>query len=121
MMAGGGIYDQLGGGFHRYAVDARWLIPHFEKMLTDNAMLSRIYLDVFLLIGDAEDRLTRDMLRVIRAAYLPNRVIACGMSGEPALLSDRTQIDGKTTAYVCENQACLPPTTSPAALAELLA
>ena len=40
-MAMGGIYDQLGGGFHRYAVDAVWLVPHFEKMLYDNAQLAR--------------------------------------------------------------------------------
>ena len=38
-MARGGMYDQLGGGFHRYSVDARWLVPHFEKMLYDNALL----------------------------------------------------------------------------------
>ena len=46
-MANGGIYDQLGGGFHRYTVDAIWLVPHFEKMLYDNAQLARIYLHVF--------------------------------------------------------------------------
>jgi len=50
-MALGGIYDQLGGGFHRYSVDERWLVPHFEKMLYDNALLSRIYLDAFLATG----------------------------------------------------------------------
>src|ERR1700737_1365322 len=44
-MAAGGIYDQLGGGFHRYSVDERWLVPHFEKMLYDNALLARAYLD----------------------------------------------------------------------------
>jgi uncharacterized protein YyaL (SSP411 family) len=44
-MAAGGLYDHLGGGFHRYAVDGRWLVPHFEKMLYDNAQLVRIYLD----------------------------------------------------------------------------
>ena len=43
-MAKGGIYDQLGGGFHRYSVDAFWLVPHFEKMLYDNAQLLRTYL-----------------------------------------------------------------------------
>ena len=43
-MAEGGIYDHLGGGFHRYSTDARWLVPHFEKMLYDNALLSRLYL-----------------------------------------------------------------------------
>jgi uncharacterized protein YyaL (SSP411 family) len=47
MMAEGGMYDQLGGGFHRYSTDARWLVPHFEKMLYDNALLSRLYLHVF--------------------------------------------------------------------------
>jgi hypothetical protein len=44
-MAWGGIYDHLGGGFHRYSVDAHWLVPHFEKMLYDNALLSRVFLD----------------------------------------------------------------------------
>jgi uncharacterized protein YyaL (SSP411 family) len=44
-MANGGIYDHLGGGFHRYSVDQRWLIPHFEKMLYDNALLSRAYFE----------------------------------------------------------------------------
>jgi len=46
-MAKGGIYDQIGGGFHRYSVDARWLVPHFEKMIYDNALLSRIYLHAY--------------------------------------------------------------------------
>ena len=46
-MAEGGMYDQLGGGFHRYSTDARWLVPHFEKMLYDNALLSRLYLHHF--------------------------------------------------------------------------
>ena len=46
-MANGGIYDQLGGGFHRYSVDERWLIPHFEKMLYDNALLSRTYFEAY--------------------------------------------------------------------------
>ena len=43
-MADGGIHDQLGGGFHRYATDAIWLVPHFEKMLYDNAQLARVYI-----------------------------------------------------------------------------
>lgn len=49
MMAYGGIYDQIGGGFHRYSVDAKWLVPHFEKMLYDNAQLARIYLQTYQL------------------------------------------------------------------------
>ncbi len=50
-MAAGGIYDQVGGGFHRYSVDARWQVPHFEKMLYDNALLARTYLAAFQLTG----------------------------------------------------------------------
>ncbi|MFQ5580411.1 MAG: thioredoxin domain-containing protein [Nitrospiria bacterium] len=46
-MASGGIYDQLGGGFHRYATDAQWLVPHFEKMLYDNAQLARLYFQTY--------------------------------------------------------------------------
>ncbi len=48
-MAYGGMYDQLGGGFHRYSVDDRWMVPHFEKMLYDNALLSRLYLEAYQL------------------------------------------------------------------------
>ncbi len=51
-MAHGGIYDQIGGGFHRYSVDERWLVPHFEKMLYDNAQLSRLYLHAWRVSGD---------------------------------------------------------------------
>jgi hypothetical protein len=52
-MARGGIYDQLGGGFHRYSVDGQWLVPHFEKMLYDNAQLASLYLRAWLATGDA--------------------------------------------------------------------
>ncbi len=48
----GGMYDHLGGGFHRYSVDAEWLVPHFEKMLYDNAQLSEVYLDAYQASGD---------------------------------------------------------------------
>ncbi len=51
-MAQGGIYDHLGGGFHRYSVDAKWLVPHFEKMLYDNAQLVRIYAEAFKLTAN---------------------------------------------------------------------
>ncbi len=50
-MAAGGIYDQLGGGFHRYAVDRSWTVPHFEKMLYDNALLTRVYLEAWQVTG----------------------------------------------------------------------
>ena len=55
-MAEGGIYDQLGGGFHRYSTDARWLAPHFEKMLYDNALLSRLYLHYYQVSRDEAAR-----------------------------------------------------------------
>ena len=51
-IAGGGIHDQVGGGFHRYAVDETWTVPHFEKMLYDNALLARAYFHGFQLSGD---------------------------------------------------------------------
>ena len=50
-MADGGIYDQLGGGFARYSTDAHWLVPHFEKMLYDNALLAHAYLEAFRATG----------------------------------------------------------------------
>lgn len=77
-MAEGGIYDQLGGGFHRYAVDAIWLAPHFEKMLYDNAQLIRVYLHTFQVTKDgffkriAEETLeyiSREMLDAGGAFY----------------------------------------------------
>jgi uncharacterized protein YyaL (SSP411 family) len=62
-MAAGGIHDQLGGGFARYAVDAEWLVPHFEKMLYDNAQLTQLYLDAYLISGEARYANTaRDIL-----------------------------------------------------------
>ncbi|MEW6477245.1 MAG: thioredoxin domain-containing protein [Actinomycetota bacterium] len=55
-MAAGGMYDQLGGGFHRYSVDAQWLVPHFEKMLYDQATLARAYLHAWLVAGEERHR-----------------------------------------------------------------
>src|SRR5262245_31682667 len=55
-MADGGIHDQLGGGFHRYATDAVWLVPHFEQMLYDNAQLARAYLHAWALTGEQRYR-----------------------------------------------------------------
>src|SRR5438445_13042481 len=52
-MAKGGVYDQIGGGFHRYATDARWIVPHFEKMLYDNAGLLANYAQAFRAAGHA--------------------------------------------------------------------
>ncbi len=59
-MAAGGIYDHVGGGFHRYATDRRWLVPHFEKMLYDNAQLASLYLEAYQVTGND------DFARVVR-------------------------------------------------------
>jgi len=62
-MAGGGMYDQVGGGFHRYSTDARWLVPHFEKMLYDNALLAVAYAEAHQATGRADfARVTRETL-----------------------------------------------------------
>ena len=77
-MANGGIYDQLGGGFHRYSTDAKWHVPHFEKMLYDNAQLLKNYLDAFLITGDkffekiareTADYVLRDMIHLDGGFY----------------------------------------------------
>jgi uncharacterized protein YyaL (SSP411 family) len=65
-MAYGGMYDQAGGGFHRYSTDERWLVPHFEKMLYDNALLARAYLDGYRLTGKPlYKRITEEILDFI--------------------------------------------------------
>jgi uncharacterized protein len=65
-MASGGIYDQIGGGFHRYSVDQQWLVPHFEKMLYDNAQLLNLYLDCYLVSGESGFAdVARDIIRYV--------------------------------------------------------
>ena len=66
-MAAGGMHDHIGGGFHRYSVDAYWHVPHFEKMLYDQAQLASAYLDAFQITGEAEFAATaRDILDYVR-------------------------------------------------------
>jgi uncharacterized protein YyaL (SSP411 family) len=66
-MANGGIYDQVGGGFHRYAVDARWLVPHFEKMLYDNALLVRLGANLWQATHDPDTkRVTEETVQWLR-------------------------------------------------------
>jgi uncharacterized protein YyaL (SSP411 family) len=72
-MAAGGMYDLVGGGFHRYSVDAQWLVPHFEKMLYDNALLVPAYLHGWLLTGEERYRVVAEqtldyMVRELRLA-----------------------------------------------------
>ena len=65
-MAGGGIHDQLGGGFHRYSTDERWLVPHFEKMLYDNALLTLAYVEGWQVTGSERfARVARDTVELV--------------------------------------------------------
>ena len=65
-MAAGGIHDQLGGGFARYSTDEKWLVPHFEKMLYDNALLARVYIEALQASGESRYADTvRDTLRYV--------------------------------------------------------
>ena len=73
-MAQGGMYDHLGGGFHRYSVDERWLVPHFEKMLYDNALLARLYLEGYQASGEPFFRqVVEDILAYVRRRWSVRR------------------------------------------------
>ncbi|MCC7071455.1 MAG: thioredoxin domain-containing protein [Deltaproteobacteria bacterium] len=88
-MAAGGIYDQVGGGFHRYATDERWLVPHFEKMLYDNAQLTVAYLEAFQASGhDRHAAVAKDIL-----AY-----VAREMTTPEGTFFSATDADSKTPA-----------------------
>jgi uncharacterized protein YyaL (SSP411 family) len=83
-MAAGGIHDQLGGGFHRYATDAIWLVPHFEQMLYDNAQLARVYLHAFELTGDERyrDVATGTLDYMIRELTTPDGAFAASQDAD---------------------------------------
>ncbi|HEX8458015.1 MAG TPA: thioredoxin domain-containing protein [Pyrinomonadaceae bacterium] len=90
-MAEGGLYDQLGGGFHRYSTDAHWLVPHFEKMLYDNALLSRLYLHAYQATHDeffrriaveTFDYVTREMTDAGGAFYSTQDADSEGVEGK---------------------------------------
>lgn len=90
-MAAGGMYDQVGGGFHRYSVDAYWLVPHFEKMLYDQALLARVYLHAYQVTG--EPRYHRIVTETINAVLRDLRLSGGGLaSAEDA---DSEGIEGK--------------------------
>jgi uncharacterized protein len=92
-MAGGGMYDQLGGGFHRYSTDAAWLVPHFEKMLYDNALLAVAYAEAFQVTGRG------DFARVARETldYLAREMTAPGGGFYSATDADSEGPDGVST------------------------
>jgi uncharacterized protein YyaL (SSP411 family) len=83
-MAAGGLYDVVGGGFHRYSVDARWLVPHFEKMLYDNALLASAYLHAWVVLGEPRDRevVEQTLEYVLRELALPDGGLASAQDAD---------------------------------------
>jgi hypothetical protein len=83
-MARGGIHDQVGGGFHRYSVDARWAVPHFEKMLYDNALLAPVYLHAYQVSGrdDLLEVCTRTLDYMARELRLPGGGFAASQDAD---------------------------------------
>jgi hypothetical protein len=94
-MARGGIYDQLAGGFARYAVDNTWTVPHFEKMLYDNALLLRVYTELWRLTGDALARRVADET----AAFLLRDLGTPAGGLASALDADTEGVEGLTYAF----------------------
>jgi uncharacterized protein len=85
-MAAGGMYDLVGGGFHRYSVDERWLVPHFEKMLYDNALLASVYLHAWVVTGEERYRrvVEETLDYVVRGLRLPEGGFASAQDADTA-------------------------------------
>ncbi len=103
-MARGGMYDQLGGGFHRYAVDERWHVPHFEKMLYDQALLSKTYLEAFQITkSPAYARIASEILDyVLREMTSPEGGFYCAQDADSALDASRPKEKKEGAVYVWE-------------------
>ena len=102
-MAAGGMCDLLGGGFHRYSVDARWLVPHFEKMLYDNALLASAYLHAWLVTGEERYRrvTTETLDYVLRELRLPEGGLASAQD------ADTDGVEGLTFTWTEEEIAAV--------------
>jgi uncharacterized protein len=97
-MAAGGMYDLVGGGFHRYSVDRRWLVPHFEKMLYDNALLASVYLHGWVVTGDERYRriVEQTLDYVLRELALPEGGFASAQD------ADTDGVEGLTFTWTAE-------------------
>jgi uncharacterized protein YyaL (SSP411 family) len=100
-MAAGGMYDLVGGGFHRYSVDARWLVPHFEKMLYDNALLVPPYLHAWLLTGEERYRVVAEQTLDYMVRELRLRSSGFASSQD----ADTDGVEGLTYTWTAEEGA----------------
>ena len=102
-MAAGGFYDVVGGGFHRYSVDDRWLVPHFEKMLYDNAVLASAYLHAWVVTGKARYRevVEETIDYVLRDLALPGGGLASAQD------ADTDGVEGLTYTWTPEEAAAV--------------
>jgi len=102
-MAAGGMYDLVGGGFHRYSVDGRWLVPHFEKMLYDNALLAQVYLHGWLVTGEERWRRVAEetVEYMLRELLLPEGGFASSQD------ADTDGVEGFTFTWTADEGA--PP------------
>jgi uncharacterized protein YyaL (SSP411 family) len=100
-MAAGGMYDLIGGGFHRYSVDERWLVPHFEKMLYDNALLAPVYLHAWVVTGDHRYRQVAEatLEYMLRELALPEGGLASAQD------ADTDGVEGLTFTWTPEELA----------------
>ena len=94
-MAAGGLYDVVGGGFHRYSVDARWVVPHFEKMLYDNALLTAAYLHAWVVTGEKRYRVVVEET----VAYLLREMLLEGGGFASAQDADTDGVEGLTYTW----------------------
>ena len=100
-MAAGGMYDLVGGGFHRYSVDDRWLVPHFEKMLYDNALLASAYLHAWVVTREERYReVSEETLDyMVRELRLPSGGFASSQD------ADTEGVEGLTYTWTAEEGA----------------
>ena len=105
-MARGGIHDQVGGGFHRYSVDARWSVPHFEKMLYDNALLAPVYLHAYQLSGreDLLEACTRTLDYMARELRLPGGGFAASQDADSPAVREHSSSGRRRSCARCSER-----------------